>query len=78
MPLELVTTLSHTDGTHRLRPYFGQLFFFLRYHNEKIPSAIERYKNEVLRVFKVLDGVLTKQPWLVGNRLTVADLSFAV
>ena len=78
MPLVLATVLSHTDVVHRLRPYFGQLFFFLRYHNEKIPSAIERYKNEVLRVFKVLDGVLTKQPWLVGNRLTVADLSFAV
>ena len=78
MPLELAATLPHTDVIHRLRPYFGQLFFFLRYHIEKIPSAIERYKNEVLRVFKVLDGVLTKEPWLVGNRLTVADLSFAV
>ena len=60
------------------RPYFGQFFHFTRYHPEKLPSAIERYKEEILRVFGVLDSVLAKQPWLVGNKMTIADLSFAV
>lgn len=46
------------------------------YHPEKIPSAIERYKNEINRVFTVLDGVLAKQEWLVGGKMTIADLSF--
>ena len=59
-------------------PYFGQLYHFAKYHHEKIPSAIERYKNEILRVFGVLDSVLAKQPWLVGNKFTIADLSFVM
>jgi len=57
-------------------PYFGQLFWFLVYHGEKLPSAIERYKNEILRVWSVLESVLSKQDWLVGGKLTIADLSF--
>lgn len=46
------------------------------YHAEKIPSAIERYQKETLRVFSVLEGVLSKQDWLVGGKCTIADLSF--
>ena len=49
------------------------------YHPEKLPSAIERYQKETLRVFSVLDGVLAKPEsggWLVGGKPTVADLSF--
>ncbi len=57
-------------------PYFGQAFWFLKYHSEKIPSAIERYQNEAKRVFTVLDGVLAKQEWLVGGKPTIADISF--
>jgi glutathione S-transferase len=48
----------------------------MRYHSEKIPSAIERYQKEMLRVIGVLESVLSKQPWLVGDKMTVADLSF--
>ncbi len=57
-------------------PYFGQYAWFTNYHAEKIPSAIERYKNEILRVFGVLESVLSKQSWLVGGKYTIADLSF--
>ncbi|OSD08171.1 glutathione transferase Ure2p class [Trametes coccinea BRFM310] len=57
-------------------PYFGQAFWFMLYHPERIPSAVERYQKEILRVIGVLDGVLAKQEWLVGGKLTVADLSF--
>ena len=51
----------------------------MNYHSEKIPSAIERYQKETLRVFSVLDGVLAKPEsngWLVGGKPTIADLSF--
>ena len=57
-------------------PYFGQAAWFQNYHAEKIPSAIERYQNEIKRVFGVLDGVLSKQKYLVGDKVTIADLSF--
>lgn len=57
-------------------PYFGQLVWFMRYHQEQIPSAVERYAKEVRRVFGVLESVLSKQEWLVGNKFTVADITF--
>ncbi|PCH36186.1 glutathione S-transferase C-terminal-like protein [Wolfiporia cocos MD-104 SS10] len=57
-------------------PYIGQAVWFKRYHHEKIPSAIERYQKETLRVLGVLDSVLSKQKWLVGDKCTIADLSF--
>ncbi|KAI0633643.1 glutathione S-transferase C-terminal-like protein [Trametes polyzona] len=57
-------------------PYFGQAFWFLKYHQEKVPSAIERYQKEAQRVYTVLEGVLSKQEWLVGGKPTIADFSF--
>jgi len=57
-------------------PYFGQMAWFKFYHHEKIPSAIQRYKAEVLRVFGVLESVLSTREWLVAGKLTVADMSF--
>ncbi|OJT15255.1 Glutathione S-transferase 2 [Trametes pubescens] len=57
-------------------PYFGQAVWFIRSHPEKIPSAVVRYQKEVLRVFGVLEIVLSKQEWLVEGKYTVADLSF--
>lgn len=49
-------------------------------HPEKVPSAVERYQNETLRVISVLDSVLAKESsgWLVGGKLTIADLSFFI
>ncbi|KAI0081358.1 glutathione S-transferase C-terminal-like protein [Panus rudis PR-1116 ss-1] len=57
-------------------PYYGQAFWFLNYHPEKVDSAVDRYKNEIRRVLGVLESVLSKQSWLVGNKYTIADLSF--
>ena len=57
-------------------PYYGQAVWFTLYHPEKVPSAVDRYRNEARRVLGVLESVLAKQEWLVGGRLTVADLSF--
>jgi glutathione S-transferase len=59
-------------------PYYGQATWFARFHPEKIPSAIERYTNEIDRVISVLELGLAKTGtgWLVGDKCTFADLSF--
>ncbi|ETI19755.1 hypothetical protein G647_08768 [Cladophialophora carrionii CBS 160.54] len=57
-------------------PYFGQAAWFKNYHPEKVPSAVERYVREVERVISVLDGWLQKHKFLVGDKLTYADLAF--
>lgn len=45
-------------------------------HHEKLPSAQKRYQDEVRRVLGVLEGVLTRDEWLVGEKISVADLAF--
>jgi len=57
-------------------PYFGQATWFARFHPEKLPSAIDRYINEIDRVTGVLDAALQDNDWLVGGKCTYADLSF--
>jgi len=57
-------------------PYYGQGVWFKHYHPERIPSAVERYQKEALRVLGVLESVLSNQEWLVGGKYTIADLSF--
>jgi len=58
-------------------PMGGQLGHFLNYAPEKIPYAIERYRNEFLRLMKTLDDHLApKGPgYLVGDRCTIADIA---
>ena len=43
-----------------------------------MPSAVERYKDQIKRVVAVLDKHLRekKTEYLVGNKLTYADLAF--
>lgn len=48
----------------------------MNFHSEQLPSAIERYQDETIRIFGVLESVLSKQEWLAGNKCTAADLSF--
>lgn len=45
-------------------------------HPEKLPSAQERYNNEVKRILGVLEQSLTGKQWLVGDKCTFADLVF--
>ncbi|KAF2704109.1 glutathione S-transferase [Pleomassaria siparia CBS 279.74] len=61
-------------------PYFGQAAWFNMFHPEKIPSVQERYMNEINRVVSVLDGVLADRAsgWLVGDKVTYADLIFVM
>lgn len=58
-------------------PYFGQAGWFTVLHAEKLPSAIERYQNEVRRTHGVLEGWLQDREWLVGDKITYADLAFS-
>ncbi|KAI1267683.1 glutathione S-transferase [Xylariaceae sp. FL1019] len=61
-------------------PYYGQLGWFGHLHAEKIPSAIQRYRDEIKRVLGVLETALAARPadsqWLVGDKMTFADMSF--
>jgi glutathione S-transferase len=45
---------------------------------QKLPSAIDRYNNEIKRVTKVIDTELKKNgsEYLVGNKCTYADIAF--
>ncbi|KAI1294469.1 thioredoxin-like protein [Xylaria venustula] len=72
-------------------PYYGQGVWFALFHHEKVPSAVERYLKEAERVRSVLDlhlsrragekqgaRVAEKDVWLVGDKITVADLSWFI
>ncbi|TVY29766.1 Glutathione S-transferase-like protein gedE [Lachnellula hyalina] len=57
-------------------PYFGQAVWFTIYHPEKLPSAVDRYINEIRRVSGVLDRVLQGKEFLVGGKFSYADAAF--
>ncbi|TVY35372.1 Glutathione S-transferase-like protein [Lachnellula subtilissima] len=57
-------------------PYFGQASWFARIHPETIPSAIDRYFDQIKRVHSVLDRELAGKEYLVGDKCSIADLSF--
>jgi GST-like protein len=57
-----------------LGPMMGQANVFSRSAPEKIPYAIERYKNASRRLFEVLERQLSKQAYLAGV-YSVADIT---
>jgi len=57
-------------------PYFGQAAWFTKFHPERIESATNRYLDQVKRVLYVLNNVLAGKEYLVGDKCTIADLSF--
>jgi GST-like protein len=56
-------------------PYAGQSVHFRLYAPEKIPYAINRYAFEAQRHFKILDERLAKQPYMLGDTYTIADMN---
>ena len=48
-------------------PYFGQFIWFNVFHPESVPSAKERYENQVVRVIEVLESILNGKEYLVGS-----------
>ncbi len=66
-------------------PYYGQLGWYKLFEKEPNDGAIARYVDQSKRVSGVLEGWLAQEegkrgetngPWLVGNKLSYADLSF--
>jgi GST-like protein len=55
-------------------PTLGQLWNYKIFADEKIAYVINRFERESARVFRVLDGELTKRPYLVGDRYGLADI----
>lgn len=55
-------------------PMFGQLNHFKRFAPEKLPYAINRYENETLRLYGVLNKQLQTQDFLCGN-YSIADVA---
>lgn len=55
-------------------PACGQLGHFKTYATEKIPYAIERYSNEVHRLFGVLESRLDGREWTSGD-YSIADMA---
>jgi len=55
-------------------PMMGQANVFFRYFPEKIQPAIDRYQNEVKRLFGVLDKQLESNEFLAGD-YSIADMA---
>jgi len=56
-----------------LGPMAGQTHHFLNYAPEKVPYAQERYRNEVNRIYGVLDWRLGDRPFVAGD-YSIADM----
>lgn len=57
-----------------LGPMLGQNHHFSQYAPEKIPYAIERYRNETERLYGVLDERLADRPFVAGE-YSIADMA---
>lgn len=59
-------------------PMFGQLGFFHAFAGKEIedPRPKERYRAEVARLLKVLDGQLAGRDWVAGD-YSIADIAIA-
>jgi GST-like protein len=57
-----------------LGPMAGQAHHFLIYAPEKLPYAMDRYRNEVNRLYGVLDRRLAGRDWVAGA-YSIADIA---
>ncbi|RJF87896.1 glutathione S-transferase family protein [Oleomonas cavernae] len=56
-------------------PMMGQLFHFRNYQGEPQVYAVERFTNEVARIFNVLESRLSQVPYLGGDDYSIADIA---
>jgi len=56
-------------------PYSGQAVHFQRYAPEQLPYAINRYRREAQRHYRVLDTHLRGREWIVGDDYTIVDMA---
>lgn len=57
-------------------PSIGQAFWFGYWHHEVLPSAYKRYVDETKRILAVLEKWLKEYTWLVGDKMSIADVSY--
>jgi GST-like protein len=55
-------------------PMFGQLNFFANKASQKVPMAIERYRNETIRLLGVLDRHLLSRDYMAPE-YSIADIA---
>lgn len=58
-----------------LGPMAGQAHHFLKYAPDPIPYAKDRYRNEVARLYGVLDRQLAENEFVAGDSFTIADMA---
>lgn len=58
-----------------LGPMAGQAHHFRQYCDEQIPYAIDRYTNEVNRLYGVMDKRLADNEFLAGDFYSIADMA---
>lgn len=56
-------------------PFSGQAVHFQHAAPEKLAYAVNRYRREVERHYRVLDDHLDGRDYIVGNQYTIADMS---
>ena len=56
-------------------PMFGQANHFNNYAKDNIQYAKDRYNNEAVRLYRVLDNRLRESPWLGCDEYTIADMA---
>ena len=57
-----------------LGPMLGQVHYFSRYNSGKSVYAEERFKNEALRLYRVLEGLLSDREFL-SHSYSIADMA---
>ncbi|MEE9314615.1 MAG: glutathione S-transferase family protein [Rhizobiaceae bacterium] len=58
-----------------LGPMAGQAHHFRQYAPEQVPYAIDRYTNEVNRLYGVMNTRLADNAYLAGDEYTIADMA---
>jgi len=56
-------------------PMFGQANHFNNYAKENIQYGKDRYNNESVRLYQVLDNRLRDNRWIAGDEYTIADMA---
>ena len=56
-------------------PMLGQAHHFVKFNPDVSEYATERYRNEAIRLYSVLDKRLQESPYLAGSEYSIADIA---